>query len=56
VPNGTSSNCTNTLLPNDSVEKAERLIDDLYETGMRLKITAERGRTLPELDAIGVKE
>ncbi len=41
---------------NDSNEKADRLIDDLYKVCLRLKTMAERGRVPPELERIGVRE
>jgi toxin ParE1/3/4 len=41
---------------NDSVEKADRLIDDLYKTCVRLKTMPERGRIPPELERIGIRE
>jgi toxin ParE1/3/4 len=41
---------------NDSLEKADRLIDDLQRTCSRLKTMPERGRIPPELERIGIRE
>ncbi len=41
---------------NDSDEKADRLIDDLYKTCLKLKTMPERGRIPPELERIGIRE
>lgn len=41
---------------NDSVEKADRLIDELYNACLRLKTMPERGRIPPELERIGIWE
>ena len=41
---------------NDSLEKADRLIDDLQRTCLRLKTMPERGRIPPELGTIGIRE
>ena len=41
---------------NDSLEKADKLIDDLQRTCSRLKTMPERGRILPELERIGIRE
>jgi toxin ParE1/3/4 len=41
---------------NDSLEKADRLIDDLQKTCSRLKTMPERGRIPPELERIGIRE
>lgn len=40
----------------DSVEKADHLIDELYDVCLRLKTMPERGRIPPELERIGVRE
>jgi toxin ParE1/3/4 len=40
----------------DSIEKADKLIDDLQRTGERLKTMPERGRVPPELERIGIRE
>jgi toxin ParE1/3/4 len=41
---------------NDSLEKADRLIDDFQRTCSRLKTMPEMGRIPPELERIGVRE
>ena len=41
---------------NDSDEKADRLIDDLYKACLRLKTMPDRGRIPPELERIGIRE
>jgi toxin ParE1/3/4 len=41
---------------NDSLEKADRLVDDLQRTCSRLKTMTERGRIPLELERIGVRE
>ena len=41
---------------NDSLEKTDRLIDDLQRTCSRLKTMPERGRIPPELERIGIRE
>ena len=41
---------------NDSTENADRLIDDLYKTCLRLKTMPDRGRIPPELASIGIRE
>ena len=40
----------------DSVAKADKLIDDLQKACSRLKTVPERGRILPELERIGIRE
>jgi toxin ParE1/3/4 len=41
---------------NDSLDKADRLMDDLQRTCSRLKTMPERGRIPPELERIGIRE
>jgi toxin ParE1/3/4 len=41
---------------NDSLEKANRLIDDLQRTCSRLKTMPERDRIPPELERIRIRE
>jgi len=41
---------------NDSVEKADRLIDNLSETMMSLETFALRGHCPPELERVGIKD
>ena len=41
---------------NDSIEKADRLIDHLQKACSRLKTMPERGRIPPELERIGIRE
>lgn len=41
---------------NDSVEKADRLIDHLQRTCARLKTMPERGRIPLELERLGIRE
>ena len=41
---------------NDSVERADRLIDHLQKACSRLKTMPERGRIPPELGRLGIRE
>jgi len=41
---------------NDSVEQADRLIDDLQKTCAKLRTLPERGRIPLELERIGIRE
>jgi len=41
---------------NDSLEKADRLIDNFQKTCSSLKTMPERGRIPPELERIGIRE
>ena len=41
---------------NDSPEKADRLLDNLEKTILKLSTTPERGHYPPELERIGVRE
>ncbi len=41
---------------NDSPQKADRLIDRLQKACLKLKTMPERGRVLPELERIGIRE
>ncbi|MBT9139366.1 MAG: hypothetical protein DDT31_01950 [Syntrophomonadaceae bacterium] len=41
---------------NDSVEKADRLLDNIERTIMKLKSLPERGHFPPELERIGILE
>jgi toxin ParE1/3/4 len=41
---------------NDSLDKADRLMDDLQRTCSRLKTIPERGRIPPELERIAIRE
>ena|SRR5208282_1894117 len=40
----------------DSIERADTLLDNLYEACLMLKTMPDRGRIPPELEKIGVKE
>lgn len=41
---------------NDSTEKADRLLDNLEKTTLKLATTPERGHYPPELERVGVRE
>ncbi|MBI5968721.1 MAG: type II toxin-antitoxin system RelE/ParE family toxin [Deltaproteobacteria bacterium] len=44
------------IAQNDSVEKADRLLDNLEKTILKPEVMPERGHLPPELERIGVRE